>query len=38
VCYDRDVPARMFYIAIIATVIFALATPLRAQGYVDPGA
>jgi hypothetical protein len=28
----------MFYIAIIATVIFALVTPLRAQGYVDPGA
>jgi hypothetical protein len=28
----------MVFTAIIATVIFALATPLRAQGYVDPGA
>lgn len=37
-CYDRHVPARMVFTAIIATVIFALAQPLRAQGYVDPGA
>lgn len=37
-CYDRDVPARMVFIAIIAAVIFALAPPLRAQGYIDPGA
>ncbi len=28
----------MVFIAIIAVVIFALAPPLRAQGYVDPGA
>jgi hypothetical protein len=28
----------MVFTAIIATVILALAPPLRAQGYVDPGA
>jgi hypothetical protein len=30
-------PVRMVFIAIIATMSF-LALPLRAQGYVDPGA
>jgi hypothetical protein len=28
----------MAFTALIAIVIFALAPPLRAQGYVDPGA
>ena len=28
----------MVFTAILAIVIFALAPPLRAQGYVDPGA
>lgn len=37
-CYDRHVPARMVFTAIIAIMMFALAPALRAQGYIDPGA
>lgn len=36
-CYDRHVPARMVFTAIIVIMMFALAPALRAQGYIDPG-